>query len=80
MIGQEELNRKAAGQHERNVEHFGKQPQSVLILETEDQVMKLRDAFLHRSTQQVERRIVNIVSLMYAIADQLPYRTLVTKG
>ena len=64
----DELNKKAAAQHERNMERYGNQPRAVLILETEDQVSKLRDAFLHRPPEQVERRIVNIMSLIYAIA------------
>ena len=79
MITQDELNKRAAAQHERNTERFGEQTQSVLILETEDQVIKLRDAFLHRSSEQVERRLVNIMSLMYAIGSLLPHRTLLTK-
>ena len=62
------LNNRFLDQHRRNLEHFGREPVATLILEVEDQVAKLRDAFLHRPDNQVQRRIVNIGSLLYAIA------------
>ena len=76
MYTEEDLNKRASEQHKRNIDCFGDQPIGTLVLETEDQVAKLRDALLHRTPDQVERRIVNIISLMYAIGRQLPYRTL----
>ena len=68
----ETLKQEIDAQHERNLSRYGKQPQATLILETEDQVSKLRDAFLHRTDKQVQRRIVNIGSLLWAIARDLP--------
>lgn len=68
-----ELNQRAAQQHKRNIDRFGDQPMGLLVLETEDQVAKLRDALLHRTLEQVERRVINIISLMYAIGDKLPH-------
>jgi len=59
-------------QHERNLKRWGTQPRATLILEMEDQVAKLRDAFLHRTYNQVFRRLVNIGSLIWAIAEELP--------
>lgn len=68
----ETLKQEIDAQHERNLERYGKQPPATLILEVEDQVGKLRDAFLHRTDNQVQRRIVNIGSLLWAIARELP--------
>lgn len=59
-------------QHKRNLIRWGKQPQATLVLELEDQMAKLRDAFLHRTDNQVLRRLINVGSLIWAIADQLP--------
>ena len=58
-------------QHGRNLQRWGKQPMATLILETEDQMAKLRDAFLHRTSSQVLRRVINVGSLLWAIAEQL---------
>ena len=66
------LKKEIDDQHERNLSRWGKQPQATLILETEDQVAKLRDAFLHRPDNQVHRRIINIGSLLWAIAREIP--------
>jgi len=68
----EKLKQEIDRQHERNLERWGEQPRATLILETEDQVGKLRDAFLHRTDDQVLRRVVNIGSLLWAIAKELP--------
>lgn len=59
-------------QHERNLERWGEQPRATLILEIEDQVGKLRDAFLHRTDDQVRRRVINIGSLLWSIGKGLP--------
>ena len=59
-------------QHKRNLVRWEKQPVATLILEMEDQMGKLRDAFLHRTDNQVARRLVNLGSLIWAVADQLP--------
>ena len=69
----EKLNQLVDEQYNRNKERFGKQPTATLILETEDQVGKLRDAFLHRTEGQVARRIINVCSLMYAIAEGIAW-------
>lgn len=68
----ETLKQEIDAQHERNLAHWGAQPRATLILEMEDQVCKLRDAFLHRTDNQVKRRIVNIGSLLWTIAKELP--------
>jgi len=68
----EKLNAEIELQHARNMERWGEQPRATLILEMEDQVGKLRDAFLHRTADQVHRRIINIGSLVWAIAKGLP--------
>ena len=68
----EKLKQEIDAQHERNLARYGKQPAGTLILEIQDQVGKLRDAFLHRTDNQVQRRIVNIGSLLWAIARDLP--------
>lgn len=65
----ETLKREIDSQHERNLRRWGVQPGATLILEIEDQVAKLRDAFLHRTDNQVERRLINIGSLLWAIAE-----------
>lgn len=59
-------------QQGKNLERWGKQPRATLILEIEDQVGKLRDAFLHRTDSQVLRRIINVGSLLWTIAEDLP--------
>ena len=69
----EKLNKLVDEQHERNQMRFGTQPTATLILETEDQVGKLRDALLHRTDGQVARRIVNICSLMWEMATQISW-------
>lgn len=74
------MNQRAAQQHKRNTDRFGDQPMGLLVLETEDQVAKLRDALLHRTLEQVERRVISIISLMYAIGDKLPHHTVNTKA
>ena len=68
----ENLKQEIDYQHERNLARWGEQPRATLILEMEDQVGKLRDAFLHRTDNQVRRRIVNIGSLLWVIAKELP--------
>lgn len=68
----ENLKREIDRQHEVNLARWGEQPRATLILELEDQVGKLRDAFLHRTDNQVRRRIVNVGSLLWAIAKELP--------
>ena len=69
----ETLKHEIDSQHERNIARWGsRQPRATLILEIEDQVDKLRDAFLHRTDNQVLRRIVNVGSLLWAIARELP--------
>lgn len=68
----ETLKQDIDDQHQRNLKRWGKQPPATLILETEDQLAKLRDAFLHRTDNQVVRRIVNVGSLLWAMAEQLP--------
>ena len=67
----EKLNQLVDEQYKRNKERFGEQPTATLILETEDQVGKLRDALLHRTEGQVARRVINVCSLMRAIAEEL---------
>ncbi len=59
-------------QHKRNLVRWGKQPVANLILEMDDQMGKLRDAFLHRTDNQVTRRLINLGALIWAAADQLP--------
>lgn len=66
------LNKEIESQQERNLRRYGKQPRATLILEMEDQMGKLRDTFLHRTDDQVLRRLVNIGSLIWAIAKELP--------
>ena len=68
----ESLKQEIDRQHEVNLARWGEQPRPTLILEIEDQVGKLRDAFLHRTDSQVRRRIVNIGSLLWAIGKNLP--------
>ena len=68
----EKLKQEIDEQHERNLARWGEQPRATLILEMEDQVGKLRDAFLHRTDDQVRRRIINIGSLLWAIGKGLP--------
>jgi len=65
------LKAKIDEQHNRNMERWGKQSMATLILETEDQLTKLRDAFLHRTSNQVLRRVVNVGALLWAIGKQL---------
>lgn len=65
------LKAKIDEQHDRNMERWEKQSMATLILETEDQMTKLRDAFLHRTSNQVLRRVVNVGSLLWAIGEQL---------
>ena len=69
----EKLKQFTDEQYQRNIQRFGKQPTATLILETEDQVGKLRDAFLHRTEGQVARRIINVCSLMWAISEELSW-------
>lgn len=71
----ETLKKEIESQQERNVRRYGKQPWATLILEMEDQMGKLRDAFLHRTDDQVLRRLVNIGSLLWAIAKELPEKS-----
>jgi len=66
----ENLKQEIDRQHEVNLARWGEQPRATLILELEDQVGKLRDAFLHRTDNQVRRRIVNVGSLLWAIAKE----------
>lgn len=68
----ETLKQEIDGQHERNLKRWGPQPQATLILEMQDQMSKLRDAFLHRTDNQVIRRVINIGSLLWVIAKELP--------
>ena len=68
----EALNKEIDSQYERNIARWGHQPKATLILEVEDQVGKLRDAFLHRTDNQVTRRLINIGSLLWTIAKELP--------
>lgn len=65
------LKAKIDEQHDRNSERWGKQAMATLILETEDQITKLRDAFLHRTSNQVLRRVINVGSLLWAIGEQM---------
>lgn len=64
------LSKEINDQHQRNKQRWGEQATSTLILEMEDQVGKLRDAFLHRTPNQVSRRMVNIGSLLWAMAEK----------
>ena len=68
----EALQKEIDEQHERNKLRWGDQPQATLILEIEDQVGKLRDAFLHRTDNQVQRRMVNVGSLLWSMAEKSP--------
>ena len=68
----EKLKLEIDRQNEVNLARWGEQPRGTLILEIEDQVGKLRDAFLHRTDNQVVRRVVNIGSLLWAISKNLP--------
>lgn len=68
----EKLKQEIDNQHERNLARWGTQPRATIILEMEDQMGKLRDAFLHRTDNQVQRRVINIGSLLWAIAKELP--------
>ena len=65
------LKAKIDEQHNQNLERWGKQSMATLILETEDQLNKMRDAFLHRTSNQVLRRVVNVGSLLWAIGEQM---------
>ena len=65
------LKKEIDDQHERNKKRWGEQPAATLILEIEDQVGKLRDAFLHRTPNQVQRRMVNVGSLLWAMAEKV---------
>ena len=68
-----ELNKRINHQQEKNTaKHGSSQPTGTLILELEDQVIKLRNAFLHTAEIEViEERIVNIGALTRAIAESL---------
>ena len=67
----ETLKEEIDEQHQRNKKRWGEQAASTLILEMEDQVGKLRDAFLHRPPNQVSRRMVNVGSLLWAMAEKV---------
>lgn len=67
----ETLKKEIDDQHRRNKQRWGEQATATLILEIEDQVGKLRDAFLHRTPNQVQRRMVNVGSLLWAMAEKV---------
>ncbi len=77
----EVFKRERVKQHGANLTRWGIQPHATLILEMEDQMNKLREAFLHPESRpvvfrgqpenEVKSRLINIGSLVWAIAEEL---------